>query len=425
MAKPYLHRIAAAKDAYADHQLLAAAAKQCPEAFAVSLCAAMRMLCSGVCGRSSTAAASSASSTESAASLLSLLPLEVKAGLPPKALLTLVDRITTSAMAVLQSTKLAMAAQASATPGRSSSSSSSWNAQGTGLADLQHVPFVVSLLLTAQKCAAALRAACPKDALDVAATVGRYRIECSPATARMQVTSRAARSMWLIGQLLGELLPAASSSGGSSGGSSSSTAAAAGQTNKDDMDEEYFISLFEMVYACVEWLGWQLCHMQLPGDEAAATPTTTTSSSSPVELATSMPLLTQLLQQHAQLQTALYAAVQRCAAGHSVAQQHDGSSAAAASVVQRVWGDALPGQLRAFGAAVAAALPIGWACNNAACTNLGKLSELQLVYGRGKLCGGCRQVRVCSAEWRSSTGRRGTSWSARNWRRQRQQQEKA
>jgi hypothetical protein len=47
---------------------------------------------------------------------------------------------------------------------------------------------------------------------------------------------------------------------------------------------------------------------------------------------------------------------------------------------------------------VAAALPVGWACNNAACTNLGKLSELQLVTGKAKVCAGCKQVRMCSAE---------------------------
>jgi hypothetical protein len=63
-----------------------------------------------------------------------------------------------------------------------------------------------------------------------------------------------------------------------------------------------------------------------------------------------------------------------------------------------MWGDSLPGQLSAFGAAVAAALPIGWACNNAACTNLATLSELQLVTGKAKVCGGCKHVRMCSAE---------------------------
>jgi hypothetical protein len=112
-----------------------------------------------------------------------------------------------------------------------------------------------------------------------------------------------------------------------------------------------------------------------------------------------MPLLTQLLQQHAQLQTGLYAAVQRCVVAWPPRMtQYDVKSAAAASLVHRVWGDQLPDQLRAFGAAVAAALPVGWACNNAACVNLGKLSELQLVTGKAKLCSGCKQVRMCSAE---------------------------
>jgi hypothetical protein len=205
-----------------------------------------------------------------------------------------------------------------------------------------------------------------------------------------------ARSMWLMGQVLSELQLGASSS------SSNNSAllhlrhwSASDSVRATMVDNGYFIELLETVFACVEWLGSQLCHMQLPGDDAA----TTGSDSSPEDTAASMPLLTQLLQQHAQLQTGLYAAVQSCvAAGQLDKTQHDVKSADAASLVQRVWGDQLPGQLRAFGAAVAAALPVGWACNNAACTNLGNVSELQLVYGPRKICSRCMHVRLCSAE---------------------------
>uniref|UniRef100_A0A383VP93 phytol kinase n=1 Tax=Tetradesmus obliquus TaxID=3088 RepID=A0A383VP93_TETOB len=210
----------------------------------------------------------------------------------------------------------------------------------------------------------------------------------------------AARSMWLMGQLLCELLPASSSSAAVPR-QQHSNATAAPLNHLNAVAEGYFIRLLERAYVCAEWLGSQLCHMQLPGDEVP-TPqlgsSSSSSSRSPEEGAAHMPLLTQLLQQHAQ-QVGLYQAVQRCAAaGPPSAAQHDVRSTAASLLLQRVWGDALPGQLRAFGAAVAAALPVGWACNNAACTNLGKLSELQLVYGRAKLCSGCRQVRMCSAE---------------------------
>jgi hypothetical protein len=62
------------------------------------------------------------------------------------------------------------------TAAHSSSSSSSRRSAGYQLATQEHVPFMTSLLLTAQKCATALRAACPKQALMVAATVARNRI---------------------------------------------------------------------------------------------------------------------------------------------------------------------------------------------------------------------------------------------------------
>jgi hypothetical protein len=200
----------------------------------------------------------------------------------------------------------------------------------------------------------------------------------------------AARSIWLIGQILSELLPGSSSSSMRRPQQQRSEPAHPLHPNAEKVDAGFFKRLLEVAYACVKYLGAQLCHMQLPGDKAAAD-----GSSG----AASMPLLTKLLEQHAQLQTGLYLAVQRCAvAGQPAAGTVDICSAGAASLLQHMWGDSLPGQLSAFGAAVAAALPVGWACNNAACTNLAKLSELQLVRGKAKVCGGCKLVRMCSAE---------------------------
>uniref|UniRef100_A0A383VPZ3 MYND-type domain-containing protein n=1 Tax=Tetradesmus obliquus TaxID=3088 RepID=A0A383VPZ3_TETOB len=449
---------------------LAAAIKKSPEAFAVSLCAALRVMSAATCSRASqTAAAAAAAACASTPGVgpvhpagldvLSLLPLELTTALPPGALLSVVNQVTEVALAALMHANVVMTTPFPALPGSSSSSQ--------GLRQ-QHVPFVVSLMLTALKCASALRGTCPRQALAVASTVGRYRLdEINPVTAVHEssaeagilVTGRhigrhaaaaviaagplvtfrpggrdngssggsssrssaawyteqmshmatpwvtvAARSMWLIGQVLSELLPASSRSSSSSAlllkRKGHHRTVMATSSAVEEVDEGVFRQLLEMAYPCVEWLGAQLCHMHLPGDEVPTRNSSSSSSSSSAEdLVASMPLLAQLLQQHAQLQAGLYAAVQRCAAAELLGEaQHDMRSTSAAPPVQRVWGDALPGQLKAFGAAVAAAMPVGWACNNAACTNLGKLSEQQLVHGRGKVCRGCRQVRMCSAE---------------------------
>jgi hypothetical protein len=221
----------------------------------------------------------------------------------------------------------------------------------------------------------------------------------------------AARSMWLMGQLLSDLLPGGSNSSSSSGSSSGGSAhmslikelmKATGLSlpacppDFSMVDAAFFQKRLNLAFACVEWIGSQLCHMQLPGND----PATLRSSFGPEDAAARMPLLAQLLQQHAQLQQSMFAALQRSVAAASApqGQQYSVKSAGAAALLQCMWGDVLPGQLRAFGAAVAAALPVGWACNNAACANLGKLSELQLVTGKAKVCAGCKQVRMCSAE---------------------------
>jgi hypothetical protein len=372
-----------------------------------------------------------------------------------------VFKLSTVALEAMSSAKLSAltkttSAAAHSTAGSSSSSSRRRSrSAGQLLATQEHVPFTVSLLLTAQKCATALRSACPKLALMVATSVTRSRIRVSasagPAawsrsgaaeadllpsgrrigfiaeadivTADPAVTFRpggmntnssdssssvswytdelmltvapwltvTARSMWLLGQTLSELLP-----GGSSSNPSSSRTLEQ-PTYLNLVDAETIQQLLEEAHACVEYLGSQLCRMQLPGDDAAADGSSSIGGGADAGAA-SMPLLTKLLEQHAQLQTGLYLALQRCAAAEQpAAGQYDINSAGAASLLQRVWGGSLPGQLSAFGAAVTAALPVGWACNNAACTNLAKLSELQLVRGKAK-CGGCKLVRLCSAE---------------------------
>jgi hypothetical protein len=217
----------------------------------------------------------------------------------------------------------------------------------------------------------------------------------------------AARSVWLMGQILSDLLP-----GSSSSSSSSSCSGRPPQVSPGVLDwyAVFFKMLLESAFSCCEWIGSQLSHMHLPGDadplegssssKLIFSDSSSSSSSSGSHVPEgSMPLLQQLLEQHAQLQYGMFTALQRCVAERRpAAAVHNTQVAAGSALLQHMWGDSLPGQLSAFGAAVAAALPVGWACNNAACTNLAKLSELQLVRGKAKVCGGCKLVRMCSAE---------------------------
>jgi len=57
----------------------------------------------------------------------------------------------------------------------------------------------------------------------------------------------------------------------------------------------------------------------------------------------------------------------------------------------------LADQLKAFGAAVCAALPVAQCCNYHGCSNAAGHSELELVGGKSCVCGGCRTARYCSA----------------------------
>jgi hypothetical protein len=175
----------------------------------------------------------------------------------------------------------------------------------------------------------------------------------------------AARCMWLTGQLLNDLLLGGNISSNSGSSSSSSGSSAQMQlmeqlmqatglsngmpvcpTDFGTVDAAFFLKCLDLSYACVEWTGFQLSHMQLPGDDVA-TAGSGSGSSSPGDTAASMPLLTQLLQQHAQLQQSMFAALQRSVAAASApsGQQYSVKSAAAAAMLQCMWGDVLPGQL--------------------------------------------------------------------------------
>jgi hypothetical protein len=50
-------------------------------------------------------------------------------------------------------------------------------------------------------------------------------------------------------------------------------------------------------------------------------------------------------------------------------------------------------RMQQVGTALCNQLPVSWCCNNPECTNLGGASELQLVGGKGSVCGGCRVAR--------------------------------
>ena len=63
--------------------------------------------------------------------------------------------------------------------------------------------------------------------------------------------------------------------------------------------------------------------------------------------------------------------------------------------IKQVVGVQLPEQLQGFGTAVAAQLPLLYCCNNLGCTNLGGLSEVQLVRGICGRCSQCGAARYC------------------------------
>ncbi|KAF6253578.1 hypothetical protein COO60DRAFT_1643060 [Scenedesmus sp. NREL 46B-D3] len=73
----------------------------------------------------------------------------------------------------------------------------------------------------------------------------------------------------------------------------------------------------------------------------------------------------------------------------------------AADLLQEVRREVKPAvaqQLEAFGAAVAAQVPVKLCCNRPGCANLGQLSETVLVGGKGNICSGCKVARYCGKD---------------------------
>jgi len=55
-------------------------------------------------------------------------------------------------------------------------------------------------------------------------------------------------------------------------------------------------------------------------------------------------------------------------------------------------------QLVSFGNALSAALPVAYCCNSSGCKSVAKMSELQLVSGKGCVCAGCKAARFCTRD---------------------------
>jgi hypothetical protein len=119
VSQPYLTYLAApfaavplSCCAVSPKHLASAVVEQAPEAFAVPLCAAIRIMCAVACSRASQLAAA----TAAAAGLgeLSLLPVELTGALPPEALLAAVNTLAMVALGVLSASQIAKAEAASA-----------------------------------------------------------------------------------------------------------------------------------------------------------------------------------------------------------------------------------------------------------------------------------------------------------------------
>jgi hypothetical protein len=75
------------------------------------------------------------------------------------------------------------------------------------------------------------------------------------------------------------------------------------------------------------------------------------------------------------------------------AQQDEGQQTLPVGVATQLVGPQLLLQLREFGCALWSALPQPSCCNNAACTNLGSISEAKLVSAKGSRCSKCQVAR--------------------------------
>lgn len=73
-------------------------------------------------------------------------------------------------------------------------------------------------------------------------------------------------------------------------------------------------------------------------------------------------------------------------------QQHESAKPATTATLK------LAKQLQQLGAAVISRLPLQYCCNNPRCSNLGGLSEQELVAGKASRCAGCKVARYCSRQ---------------------------
>jgi hypothetical protein len=169
----------------------------------------------------------------------------------------------------------------------------------------------------------------------------------------------------------------------------------------------------------------QLCHylreLGLPAAAAASTnldsSSTSSSSSSGASPGAKGPALHKLLQQGNALEGALQHAIQGSvlAAGVDTKRRSATTDAAAEqSYLQQRKDEVLNTerqlrleaarkvtpqlllQMKQFGEAVAAQLPLRFCCNSPRCMNTSKLSELQLVRKPGSVCPHCKVARWCS-----------------------------
>jgi hypothetical protein len=147
----------------------------------------------------------------------------------------------------------------------------------------------------------------------------------------------------------------------------------------------------QQLLACVETMG---CIV----DEAAGDRACSSSDVTPPEhLATVQQLQQQLVQQlqqqlQQQLEHVSTAANPAAAANHSSTDVQ----------LKALFPAAIAHKMVQLGAAVATQLATPAAaalcCANPSCSNCSKLSERELVSGKGTVCSSCRAVRVCSAE---------------------------
>jgi hypothetical protein len=195
---------------------------------------------------------------------------------------------------------------------------------------------------------------------------------CTPAAAAAAITSAASATVF------GEAASAAA------------TAAAAQLHNAEWIsDSQHPLRALQHMFAVTAWLGLQL-PLLLPSYAAG--------------------MQQQLLQQQAQLRASL----QQLTAALQAARLDDILSDSAdeeldiAAVMQAMHAVNssngggqllnLSRQLRSFGSALCAAVPVRCCCNNPGCNELGQASELELVSGKSSRCSGCKLARYHSAE---------------------------